>query len=300
MSVRNSIHYGAAFSICVFSLMLSCTMGGSAEQGNARISGALDGGSGAGPAIVVQLVAEGFNPFNASSGSVYSTKTDSAGKFEFEGVSFGQYYLYAFDEQLAYTLLEGPYIIAGRDELDPLNATLRKASVVTIIDSGSSDETPVYFFIKGASVAKAVRVDTLNLVKLFGVPPGILNVMKYDSSSKQASVYTRNLEILPEDSITISQHNRPPRILNASTQLPAIVYVDSVYSMVIHASDPDSNRVMYSILTPLQSYAIDRLSGAFTWTPKLSEIQLSTILIKTADADGAYSVFKWNVTVKEK
>jgi hypothetical protein len=291
---------GGAFSICIISLMLSCTTGGSAEQGNARIFGALSGAGGADHAIDVQLVPETFNPFKDLSSAVYSTKTDSAGNYEFEKVPYGSYYLYAFDGKHAFTLLYGPYVIEGEDNSNRLNATLTKASIISIIDSNSTNDTFAHFYIKGTSLVTAIRVDSLHLVKLIGAPSGVHDVMKDDFSSQHTSFFTRNLEILPDDSITVSQNNRPPRILGASPQLPESVYVDAAYSFAIHASDPDSDSVVYSLVTALQSGAINRESGAMSWTPKQSEIQLSSILIKAADSHGAYSVFTWNLSIKSK
>ncbi|MBN1575857.1 MAG: hypothetical protein JW913_04850 [Chitinispirillaceae bacterium] len=296
MNIRTSIHRIVLVTMCSYSIMLNCMTGGSAEQGNARISGALNGGEGSDSVLYVQLVAEGFNPFDNGSGIVCSTTTDSAGNYEFIGVPSGAYYLYAFDGGHACALLDGPYTVAG-DESDLFATTLRKTSVVTIIDSGPTGDSSARFYIKGTSAANALGGAIANLVKLIGVPAGLHDVMKHDSLLKQTLVYTRNLEIIPGDSITISQGNRPPRIDDVSVQLPETVYVDTAYSLLIHASDPDSDRVVYSVITALQSCAIDSMSGAFSWTPAPSEAWLSGILIQVADPYGAYSVFKWNLTV---
>ncbi len=296
MKVWNSMQRMASLSLCGCSLLLSCMMGGSAEQGNARVSGVLDGGPGGDTVLNVRLVAEGFNPFDGTGGIVCSTKTDNEGTYAFEKVPFGSYYLYAYDEGRGYVLLDGPYAFA--DEESRLSgATLRKASVVTVADGGTTGESSAGFYIKGTSAPEAVKVDASDLVRLNSVPAGTHDVMKHDPLSEQASFYTRNLEIFPDDSIMIGEDNRPPRIHTVSPQLPETVYVATACSLQMHASDPDSDDVTYTLLTSLDSGTMDMTSGVFSWTPTSSDGPRSRIMVKVADPYGAYSVFRWDCTV---
>lgn len=296
MNPGTNMHRIMSITMCIGFLMLSCMMGGSAEQGNARISGSLSSGSMSDSALNVFLVEEDFNPYDAGSGIVCSTKTDNAGKYKFENVPFGSYYLYAFDDEHGFVLLDGPYTIS-ENESDLFGTILRRASVVTIIDSGSSDDTPARFFIKGTTVEKTLNSATPDLMKLTGVPAGVHDVMKHDLQSEQPQFFTRDIEILPGDSIMISQDNRPPRVIDASLQLPESVYVDTAYSLRIDATDPDSDEVIYSLITPLLTGTIDSTTGTLSWTPQPSESALSGIMIKVTDPHGAYSVFTWNLTV---
>ena len=278
-------------------IMSACMMGGSAEQGNARISGALQAGPDGDPVLAVHLVGEGFNPLDYESAIVCSTKTDSSGLYAFENVPYGEYYFYAFNGQNSYVLLDGPHTIA-EDEQILYGMMLDEASVVTISDSNAIGNDSAFYYIKGMSSGYNYSDTSSGLAKLIGVPSGVHDVMKKTQETEEPVLYTGNLEILPGDSITISRNNRPPRIDEFSLLLPETVYVDTSYMFDINATDPDSDSVFYSLSNGPQSCMANSITGVVSWTPALAEAGFYSIVIEVSDASGANSVLKWNVRVK--
>jgi hypothetical protein len=284
--------------ICISASMLSC-VGGSTEQGNARISGAVINGPTMSTKVSVHLVAETYDPFESGSGTVYTSETDSQGNFDFLRVQFGSYYLYAFDSTLSFTFLKGPYRISsawnsGRD-------SLQKASTITLADVDSVRDSLASYYIKGTSVAKMFRDNLSRSVKIFGVPAGIHDVMRYSpnlASNNKSSFYSEKVEILPDDSIAINFQNRPPRI--AAVQLPIDVFTDTTYTIKISGIDPDADSVFVHLVTTLESYALDSVSGVFTWTPRQADVHILSISFRLSDRHGAYSVYKWNVRVRQR
>ena len=271
-------------------------MGGSAEQGNARISGALQSDQDVDPVLEVRLVGEKFNPSDNQSAVVCSTRTDSSGMFAFENVPYGSYYLYAFDGENSYVLLDGPFTIA-EDEQRLYGMMLDEASVVTIHDSSAIGNASAFYYIKGMS-SGCNGSDTSDQIKLIGVPAGVHDVMKQAQESEEPVLYAGKIEILPGDSITISRNNRPPRMDELSLLLPETVYVDTSYMFAINATDPDSDSVFYQLSNAPQSCAIDSVTGAVSWTPALVDAGFYRIVIEVSDANGANSIAKWNVSVK--
>ncbi len=289
--VRTSIALAAAIGISAG--MLSCGMGGSAEQGNARISGAFSGGPEAQASINVRLVQDTYNPVDSTCGSVYATKTDSLGNFEFSGVRRGLYYLYAFDSTLSNTFLDGPYRID--DVWSPGRDSLRRASTVTLADVDSARDSLFSYYIKGTSEVKSVKDSLSHGVKIIGVPAGIHDVMRY-SQSGTASFFTEKIQILPGDSISINYRNRPPRM--SAVQLPSVVFVDSNFTATLTGIDPDSDSVFIQLATGLQAYYLDAASGFFTWTPKAADIPVRAVQFKLSDRRGAFSTFRWDVRIR--
>jgi hypothetical protein len=298
MQFRNRLRPVVIGAVCALSLVLSCAMGGSTEQGNARICGAVFGGPAVDPVVEVQLVAEEYNPSDSSGGAVFTTKTDSSGNYTFEEVPFGSYYLYAFDGKHAYTLLGGPFAVTGTS--DALNAgyhVLQKAAVVTIVDNDSI----AFYYIKGTSAATSGKGGASGPVSLVGVPAGRHDVMKYapaNTSNALPVPYTKDVEIAPGDSITVSHMNRPPRITYTNMPLPSVVFADTTYSIHFSAADPDTDTFAYCLMTQLESFTLDSTGGWLVWTPQYNELSLRQIRVKVADGHGACTFLEWELSVK--
>jgi hypothetical protein len=274
-------------------------MGGSAEQGNARINGSICSGGSGSSIIEVQLVGENFNPFDKND-TIYTTITDSTGNYEFHDIPFGNYYLYAINDSNSYAYLSG-LLTVTKDELTSQSASLRKVGVITIICNPETSGEYTRFYIKGTSKTESIRNDAHHTIQLVNVPAGIHDVMALDSTvaSNRANIFTAFVDILPDDSITISKNNRPPRIQYASTQLPSHIYTNTPVALIFNASDPDSDKVAYHLLTDLQVASLDSSTGVFSWIPNSMEASLTRIWVKVSDLQGAFSIFDWNFKVTQ-
>jgi hypothetical protein len=291
----------AAAAACILVPSLSCTTttGGSAEQGNARVMGAVAGS----PYVDVRLVTEDFNPFNPKSGAVIAGQTDCLGHYSFDSVPYGNYYLYAFDHGRREALLAGPVAVVDT-ETNFGTDSLRGAAVVEVVENDPAGGAAARYYIKGVSEATAIREQLSRLVKITGVPSGVRDVMRCESaavSTAGPTLYAASVEILPDDSITVSFHNRPPRITSVAPIPPATVLVDTVYSFKIIATDPDSNAVTYAMIAsvPLADYSFDAAAGILSWTPRKDDGPAALLRFTASDDAGAASFFKWDVAIRE-
>lgn len=299
MKIQSKWYVLIAALLCNILLVLSCSMGGTAEQGNAKISGIVYGIS-EDSVVNVHLVAQGYNPFSDDSVMRYTTMTDHFGNYDFDSIKPGAYYLYAFSADDKQVLLDGPFTVPVNGN-EKLCGSLAAASVISIIDSDVLHDSSSAYFIEGTSKS-LLKKDTLAYrIILHGVPSGIHDVMKYsvaDSAAVEAQLYSEDVTILPGDSLAVSRSNRPPRIINGSWNLPSTVYFDSMYTLSIKAFDPDSDIIMYNILPELHNSVVDTINGTLSWTPAQHELPITGIVVKATDLHGAFTLFKWDFEVK--
>lgn len=299
MKLHSTLPIVCIVMFCHIVLVLSCSMGGSAEQGNAKISGAVVRKQGCDSAVTVQLVTEDFNPFKRSSGTVLSTTTDNAGIFLFEFVPSGVYYLYAFNGDTSCSFLNGPFTVGDGGE-ETRNGSLSEVSIITIADSDPRSDSAACYFVKGTS-HQTLTIDSIrSQVVLQGVPAGNLDVMQCRAggpSLLQTELYSGAVEVRPGDSLSVSRSNRPPRITSATTLLPQTVYLDSTYIISVAAEDPDSDAITCELQTPLYASTLDTTRRELIWTPVQSEISLTQIVLKVSDNRGAFSIFRWKFGV---
>lgn len=275
---------------------LFCSMGGSAEQGNARISGQVVQTRSGCPAIVVQLVKPEFNPFDGNN-SVITTTTDAGGRYAFEVVSPGTYYLFAFSGGDR-VFLDGPFTVDGNDSA-VRNGLLAEASVITILGSAPGFDSSTGYYIKGSPRVELLRDNASNRILLYGVPAGIVDVMEYpvNDSTGRPQLYSEDVEVRPGDSLAVGRANRPPRTITETVQLPSTVYIDSTYIFPIRATDPDGDTVTYLLLTALHKWSIDTARGELAWTPAQSELALTRLVVKIGDQRGAFTMLRGDFRV---
>jgi hypothetical protein len=266
-------------------------MGGSTEQGNARICGTLYPCNVPETNVTVQLVPEHYNPFDSSTGVVFKTLTDINGNYIFENIPYGTYYLYAFDNDKSITLLNGPIEIV-LDQNDFRNDSLRRSSSVCIFSGGKDMTLSKLFFVKGTSATDFYLQDSI--IKLTKVPSGRHDIVQYDSVLKTIGKFTDNVDIFPDDSITVGLNNRPPRVITEPSELPSELIFDSTYSKELEVSDPESDSVTFSRLTQGLTYTIDPSTGYLKWVPHSIDQDVKSITIKVTDSRGASSTFTWN------
>jgi hypothetical protein len=285
------------FSILI---VLSCSMGGTSEQGNAKVSGIVYGIPLKDTIVNVHLVAQGYNPFSDDSTKVYSTTTDSTGNYELDSVKPGTYYLYAFSVDNKQVLLDGPFTVSENGD-EHFSGSLAHASVISIVDSDILHDSSSFYFIEGTSKSLVTKDTLVYRMTVQGVPSGVHDVMKCifaDSAPVETQLYSEAVAILPGDSLAVSRSNRPPRIIDGSQTLPSTVYFDSTYTLSIKALDPDSDTVVYSIEPELYNCVIDTSNGTLSWTPAQRELPITGIVIKAKDHHGAFTLFKWDFEVK--
>lgn len=273
-------------------------MGGSTEQGNARICGSIFPAPYPDFKIEVHLVNEHFNPYDTSRGAVYRTITDTLGNYFFSEIPYGTYFLYAFDDDDRNILLRGPFEITA--EQKDLNLdSLKRSSRITLSAIQSSITTADLFYIKGTSRANFTKSDSVNTIDYS--PAGTIDILQYrpyTSPQTRIITFAKNVAIIPGDTVTVSFNNQPPRV---STVPPFIeVICDSVVEFQLKAKDPDGDTIFYSLQYPsLTSYSLDSTTGIFKWIPQVSEVQLRQISFRISDCRGGSSLFTWNFTFKE-
>jgi len=273
-------------------LLCGCMLGGSAEQGNARVAGFIDAGSSTDSVFGVHLVSEEFNPFDRKSGMVYAAKTGASGTFLFDKVHPGAYYLYAFDHGNGNVLLDGPFTV-GDDDSELSHHRLSAAAAVEIAeDRGKAAPSP-HFFVRGMSETETATDPHTGDLLLTGVPAGERDIMQYAASDTAPSFFTKNIEVEPGDSITVSRDNRPPRITTDAAALPDTVFFDDTVRFRLETVDPDGDQVTIRVVTGLASSVLDSMTGSFRWVPQPSEVTLHHILFKAIDSRGASSLYIW-------
>lgn len=297
MKIRNNTRLFLVSSVLA-SLLLSCTMGGSTEQGNARICGRIFPAPYPDFKIEVHLVNEQFNPYDTSRGAVYRTITDTLGNYIFSEIPYGTYFLYAFDDEDRNILLRGPFEITA--EQKDLNLdSLKRSSRITLSSTHSSITTADLFYIKGTSKANFTKSESVNTIN--NSPAGNIDILQYRPyTSPQSRIisFAKNVAIIPGDTVTVSFNNRPPRV-SAFPQYMELI-CDSVVEFQLKATDPDGDTIFYSLQYPsLNSYSLDSTTGIFKWIPQVSEEQLRQISFLISDSRGGSSLFTWNFSFKE-
>lgn len=273
-------------------------MGGSTEQGNARICGSIFPAPHPDFKIEVHLVNEHFNPYDTSCGAVYRTITDTLGNYIFSEIPYGTYFLYAFDDDDRNILLRGPFEITA--EQKDLNLdSLKRSSRITLFSTQSSIATADLFYIKGTSRANFTKNESVNTIDYS--PAGNIDILQYRPYTPPQTriiTFAKNVVIIPGDTVTVSFNNQPPRV---STVPPFMeVICDSVVEFQLKATDPDGDTIIYSLQYPsLNSYSLDSITGIFKWVPQVAEEQLRQISFRISDCRGASSLFTWNFTFKE-
>lgn len=267
-------------------------MGGSTEQGNARIIGNIVNPFAPQNNTEIHLVPENFNPFDTGYLFALRTLPDTLGNFCFEKISSGLYYIYAYDNSRKFVLLKGPYQInEGENYIE--KDTMKSSSTVQILfRSTNPDESG--FFIKG-STDKYWASDSM-YTSINGVPSGTHDLMAYHMKNKTTEVYTRNITINPNDTVSVSYNNRPPQILTKPSQLKQVLSFYETYQDTIKATDPDSETVFFSIIDKPDSLYIDTLTGIFTWKPQPSDSVFS-LKIVVSDINGSNSFIRWHFNI---
>ncbi|HEX3019403.1 MAG TPA: carboxypeptidase-like regulatory domain-containing protein [Chitinispirillaceae bacterium] len=289
-------HLCLFFLPCLFSLVLTCSMGGSTEQGNARICGSIHNPSSVKARTELQLVSEQFIPSDASSGAVFKTKTDSLGNYSFENIPLGSYYLYAYDSCHQNVILNGPYDFIS-DQTSMGRDTLKKSSMVSIMLLDSLVGNTITFFVKGTT--DTVLSGNKASVSLRGVPCGTHDIMYcLPYNNFKPSIYAEKVTISPADTISISYQNRPPQIITRASDLPSFVKTDTTYTGYIKATDPDSDNVSFLVTNSPEFFNLDTLTGKYNWTPNLSDTSNTSIKILVIDSYGASNSIIWKFRIK--
>jgi hypothetical protein len=272
-------------------------MGGSTEQGNAKISGTLYPCALPETNITVHLVPEFYNPYDTTCGMIYKTLTDINGDFTFENIPYGSYYVYAFDNDSRNTLLKGPFQI-NIDQNELNSDSLRRSSSVTISTAISNLTKPDFYFIKGTSKIDCIFENSVN--KLENVPSGQHDIIQYNQSENVVVPFTEDVGVFPDESITVSFNNRPPRITSPVSKFPSMLQIGTTYTLQLNASDPDSETVFFSVITQgLVNFTLDSLSGFLKWQPDASQQNLKQIIFKVGDNRSAFSTFIWDFELIE-
>jgi hypothetical protein len=272
-------------------------MGGSTEQGNARIFGSIYPSNLPETNVSVHLVPEQYNPYDSSTGPVFKTIADMYGTFTFENVPYGLYYLYAFDNDGSNTLLKGPIEISvDQNNLD--RDSLRRSSSVHLSLNGFEENGSELFFIKGTSKTYLNQEDTV--IKLENVPSGKQDIIQYDSTLNVVRNFVQSVEIYPEESINVSFNNSPPRITTPLSEFPPLLRIDTTYTILLKASDPESDSVTITALTQgLTNFSFDSHTGTVKWSPSFLDQNLRKITFNVADHRSASSVFTWGFHFNE-
>ncbi|HEX3020424.1 MAG TPA: hypothetical protein VHP36_08980 [Chitinispirillaceae bacterium] len=297
MTFKNSHKYLPSLLTCIAILILCCSMGGSTEQGNAKIYGTVKNPSMTDKEIELNLVSEHFNPFDSNSGTVFKAKTDTMGNYSFESIPFGSYYLYARDDNHKFSLLKGPYELK-ENEIVMGNDTLKISSLIRIKLTDSMVGNTNGFYIKGSTDTALVTDTSQSFIG--GVPSGTHDLMLYfpdNYNQNTPVVYAKNITVRPADTISISFMNRPPLIITSSSDLLPVVKIDSLYLDTIKAIDPDTDHIIYSVINPPSSFTIDSSSGIIRWIPVSSDTIIQAKII-VSDEHGATSSLQWNVRIK--
>ncbi|HEX2959084.1 MAG TPA: hypothetical protein VHO70_19770 [Chitinispirillaceae bacterium] len=290
--INNVVKHIILSLICITPILFKCSMGGSTEQGNARILGNIIHPLAPQNTTEIHLVPESFNPFDTGHIFTLSTSPDSLGYFCFENISSGLYYIYAFDKNKEFVILKGPYQInEGENYLE--NDTMKNSASIQIL-SRSTNLNESGFFIKGTT-DKYWANDSM-YTTLHGVPSGTHDLMAYHIKNKTTEVYTRNITINPNDTITVSYNNRPPQILTTPSQLGGVLSSNKTYQDTIFAIDPDSETVFFSIIDKPDSLYIDTLTGIFTWSPQPSD-SITSLTFIVSDKRGLNSSIRWNFNI---
>lgn len=279
---------------CILCFLFTCLMGGSAEQGNARISGCVVNSDGQNevPAFTeLYLVPYDYNPFDTGSAVVFYTQTDELGNYQFDRIPSGTYYLYARNYQQTLSLLKGP-IQLDLDHFLFRTDTLKKSASVTVKLSDKFTNTNTGFYIKGTT-DKFMVSDTEH-VSISNAPSGVHDVMAYAPEIAQTPViYTEKLTIIPADTILVSYRNRPPQFITSHSDLPAQLLYDTMFFGSLKFFDPDSDAIRISVISPPENFKIDSVSGDFNWLPSRTNPRASSIKFVISDEAGASSNLWW-------
>lgn len=278
--------------------LLCCNMGGSTEQGNARISGSISGGTAHDSIFEVQLVAAGYNPFDFTSGYVFATTTIS-GRYTFVDIPFGTYYLYAFNYGHRYTTLSGPFTIDTPD-LNTGTRQLEKSGVVSVMKTASGSGN--LYYVNGTSHAAFTVSPSDGTFQLQGVPSGQHVIMETDtltgSLDKTGTPFTE-ISITPGDTISVTRNNTGPVISIFGRALPTELSIDSVYQLSIYTSDPEGDSISLSVMPALKNGSVETATGLFIWKPSLSDIPIRQLTFRATDEKGAWDEISIPVSLQQ-
>jgi hypothetical protein len=160
-------------------LMSSCSdLGGTSEQGNARVAGVirLPGGETV-PSAVVSLIPSEYDPVaDGVSSCVVTTVSGAAGDFTFDKIRPGLYTLSAHDPRSGFRISIIPVSVTEHGDLR-VEGTLRAAGSIRIISSVNIDTVNGYFYIQGTTAAGFARAGSGTTIDSVGA--GVVPSIRY-------------------------------------------------------------------------------------------------------------------------
>ncbi len=158
----------------------------------------------------------------------------------------------------------------------------------------------VYFSpTSGASSANQPKIDSStgrftwtpapsDLTRDGGYGKGVFKVKISVSDGKGGSVDQ-------EWFIRVTGKNDPPRITSSPVTGAT---EDQLYTYSVTATDPNNDKLSFSLITFPKGMAIDKATGKITWTPTNSDVGSHTVKIQVDDGKGGIDTQEYVLTVK--
>lgn len=293
----------AFYLISTLLLFLFC--GGSSEQGNSfHISGRITS-NGGNRTCQLALVPEDFNPITDKNDDVMYTESDTCGKYSFEAVVPGNYYLNAFEPEHDERLLRGPLSIEENNL--PLGTdTVLPTSYIIADISGSSSDTVVGLYIKGTTQFVS-NINNHHSLAIPSVPSGTVDVISVVKTPASQLPFTRpyveKVTVATADTVGISYNNQPPYLVGDARPFTRNIELNNPYNDTIEAVDPEGDSLTYSLIDGPENMSIDVTSGIVSWSDPKDDYLISeasyTYTVKITDSKGAFTKATWEL-VPEK
>jgi hypothetical protein len=282
--------------------------GGSSEQGNARtfITGNVSFDNDSVPVghrnAFVQLVDENYIPYLNDRSLIHTRISDDSGRYSFQDIPAGIYYLNAWDTVTGFRAIEGPFDIHNEDrQLPEVLLQKNRRIQATIPDTLSSSFKSLY--IKGTTL-HAVDIDSASFTAIMDtVPAGEVTLMgttirstdhTQNISLSKGTVFSNVNTLQSTDTITVTYDNAPPLLLASADMMQGTFYYNQLYLDSVQATDPDGDVLYYSIINAPAGLMIDSLSGIITWIPA-DTVTSFEIGIKVADMHGSSVQLWWTI-----